>query len=78
MKNENIIDFYTDFIYNLNALSDYDRQVYRLGIKVYLSFDGDQELMNHMGQWEKGILPRHLQILRRHLKDSANETAIPV
>ncbi|MGI5971096.1 MAG: TetR/AcrR family transcriptional regulator [Oscillospiraceae bacterium] len=76
LKNENIIDFYTSFIYNLNELSSYDRQVYRLGIKVYLSFDGDQELMSHMDQWEKGIFPRHLQILRRHIKDSGNETAI--
>jgi len=76
LKNENIIDFYTSFIYSLNALSNYDRQVYRLGIKVYLSFDGDQELISHMDQWEKGIFPRHLQILKRHIKDSDNETAI--
>jgi AcrR family transcriptional regulator len=36
----NIVDLYTQFIYGLNDLSDYDKQVYRLGIKVYLSFDG--------------------------------------
>jgi len=76
LKNDNIIDFYTSFIYNLNALNNYDRQVYRLGIKVYLSFDGDQELISHMDQWEKGIFPRHLKILKRHIENSGNETAI--
>ena len=55
MKIDNIIDFYTKYIYNLNALGNYDKQVYRLGIKVYLSFDGDEELMNLMDEWKKHI-----------------------
>jgi AcrR family transcriptional regulator len=76
LKDENIIDFYTQFIYSLNALNDYDKLVYRLGIKVYLSFDGDEELMNLMDEWEKGILPRHLEILKPYTKNMNNEKAI--
>lgn len=76
LKNDNIIDFYTHFIYNLNSLSDYDKLVYRLGIKVYQSFDGDEELMNLMDEWEKGILPRHREILKPCTKNMDNEKAI--
>ncbi|MGI6717090.1 MAG: TetR/AcrR family transcriptional regulator [Eubacteriales bacterium] len=76
LKDENIIDFYTQFIYSLNALNDYDKLVYRLGIKVYLSFDGDEELMNLMDEWEKGILPRHREILKPYTKNINNEKAI--
>ncbi|NLM38268.1 MAG: hypothetical protein GX202_09125 [Firmicutes bacterium] len=67
LKMDNVIDFYTKFIYGLNSLSKYDKQVYRLGIKVYLSFDGDEELMNLMDEWEKSILPRHCEILDPYL-----------
>jgi len=76
LKMDNVIDFYTKFIYDLNALSDYDKKVYRLGIKVYLSFDGDEELKNLMDEWEKTILPRHYKILQPYLKNVDNETAI--
>lgn len=76
LKDENIIDFYTHFIYSLNTLNDYDKLVYRLGIKVYLSFDGDEELMNLMDEWEKGILPRHREILKPYTKNMNNEKAI--
>jgi AcrR family transcriptional regulator len=76
LKTSNIIDFYTQFIYNLNALTDYDRRVYRLGIKVYLSFDGDDELMDLMDDWEKTILPRHYQILQPYLKNTDNDIAV--
>jgi AcrR family transcriptional regulator len=76
LKNDNIIDFYTKFIYNLNTLSNYDKQVYRLGIKVYLSFDGDEELMNLMDEWEKSILPRHREIVKSYTKNMNNEKAI--
>jgi AcrR family transcriptional regulator len=76
LKDENIIDFYTHFIYSLNTLNDYDKLVYRLGIKIYLSFDGDEELMNLMDEWEKGILPRHLEILKPYTKNMNNEKAI--
>jgi len=76
LKINNIIDFYTNFVYDLNALSSYDKQVYRLGIKVYLSFDGDEELMRLMDEWEKTILPRHYQILRPYLKSTNNDIAV--
>ena len=76
LKINNIIDFYTNFVYDLNALSSYDKQVYRLGVKVYLSFDGDEELMRLMDEWEKTILPRHCQILRPYLKNTNNDIAV--
>ena len=76
LKTSSIIDFYTRFIHDLNALNGYDKQVYRLGIKVYLSFDGDDELMNLMDEWEKTILPRHYKILQPHLKNTDNDTAV--
>ena len=75
LKSDDIIDFYTEFIYHLNHLSNYDKQVYRLGIKVYLSFDGDEELMNLMDEWEKSILPRHREILKPYTKNMINEKA---
>lgn len=65
----NILDFYTEFVYELNHLTDYEKAVYRLGVKVYLGFDGDDELMEMMDQWEKRIAARHLQIVLPHLKD---------
>jgi len=76
LKIENVVDFYTEFIFGLNSLSQYDKQIYRLGIKVYLSFDGDDELMGLMDEWEKTILPRHSQLLQPYLKSTDNSTAV--
>ncbi len=75
-RTSNVIDFYTKFVYDLNFLSSYDKKVYRLGIKVYLSFDGDKELMEIMDAWEKTILPRHYQILKPYLENADNDVAI--
>lgn len=76
IKAKNILDFYTQFIYQINHLSDYDKKVYRLGIKVNLSFDGDEELMELMDKWEKTILPRHYNLVTPHLKAEQNGTVI--
>ena len=76
LNTNHIVEFYTKFVYDLNSLTDYEKQVYRLGIKVYLSFDGDQELMELMDEWEKTILPRHHQILKPHLKNAEDDIAI--
>lgn len=76
LKINDVVDFYTKFVYNLNALSSYDKQVYRLGVKVYLSFDGDEELMRLMDEWETNILPRHYQILKPYLKNTDNDVAV--
>lgn len=73
---ENVLNYYTQFVYNLNHLSDYDRKVYRLGIKVYLSFDGDEALMTIMEKWEQSILPRHYEILMPHLKERNDAIAV--
>ena len=40
-KNDDVIDLYEVHLW-LNHLSDYHRKVYRLGIRVYLTFDGDE------------------------------------
>ncbi|MEA4898202.1 TetR/AcrR family transcriptional regulator [Bacillota bacterium Meth-B3] len=76
LKAGDIIEFYTKFVYGLNALSDYDKRVYRLGIKVYLCFDGDEELREVMDQWERTILPRHHEILKPHLMDADDGIAL--
>lgn len=75
-RTDDIIEFYTKFVYDLNSLSNYDKKVYRLGIKVYLCFDGDDELMEIMDKWEKTILPRHRLIVEPYLRKNGNETAI--
>lgn len=76
IKSGDIIDFYTEFVYGINHLSDYDKKVYRLGIKVYLSFDGDDELLEIMDKWENSILPRHYQLIMPHLKEAEDGVAI--
>lgn len=76
LKMNGIVEFYTKFVFDLNALGAYDKQVYRLGIKVYLSFDGDEELMELMDAWKKNILPRHHEILKPYLKNVPNEKAV--
>jgi len=58
-----VTEFYTQFVYKLQMLSEYEKKVYRLGIKVYLGFDGDEELQRLMNEWEKTILARHTQIV---------------
>jgi AcrR family transcriptional regulator len=63
----NVLDFYTRLIYQLNYLSDYDKKVYRLGIKVYLTYEGDRELIEIMNRWEKTIQPTHYKLLSSHL-----------
>lgn len=73
INEKNILDFYTEFVFKMNFLSDYEKKVYRLGIKVYLSFDGDEELMEMMDKWEESIIPRHYQIMSSYLKDFQEE-----
>lgn len=71
-KADDLLDFYTEYVYGLRDLSSYDRKVYRLGVKVYLAFDGDEELMQVMDEWEKSILSRHCQLILPRLKDAEN------
>ena len=76
LQTEDIVDFYTQYVHGMNQLSDYDKKVYRLGVKVYLSFDGDDELMKIMDEWEQSILPRHYQLVMPHLKGVQDGTVI--
>lgn len=76
LNTTDIIEYYTEFVFNLNELSEYERKVYRLGVKVYLHFDGDAELMEMMDKWEQSILPRHYEILKPYLKNTPDDIAI--
>ncbi len=72
LDSSSMVDFYTNFILNVMHLNSYEKKIYRLGIKVYLSFDGDEELLSLMEAWEASILPRHSAILLPHLKGRAD------
>jgi AcrR family transcriptional regulator len=66
------VDFYTEFVYSLNSLSRHDRHIYRLGIKVYLSFDGDEDHIQAMENYEESVFIRHAEILKPYLLSPAN------
>jgi AcrR family transcriptional regulator len=73
LKPHDIIDFYVTFIRYIMDLSAHEKKIYRLGIKVYLGFDGDEELHSLMDAWEASIVPRHFELILPHLdeKDDA-------
>src|SRR5690606_28832580 len=54
-------------------LRDFEKKVYRLGVKVYLSFDGDEEMMEMMDKWAESLIPRHYQIVSPYLEDIQEE-----
>ena len=72
INRNDIIEYYTQYVYTYNSMSDYDKKVCRLGIKVSLSFDGDEELAEVMDEWEKSLLPWHFQLIMPHLNDVDN------
>ena len=72
IKTADIVEFYTQYVYSLNSLSSYDKTVYRLGVKVSLSFDGDEELAEVMDEWEKSQIPWHFQRIMPHLNNVEN------
>jgi AcrR family transcriptional regulator len=72
IRQNDIVEFYTQYIYTLNQLDSYDKKVYRLGVKVALSFDGDDELAEIMDEWEKSQIPWHFQRIMPHLSDVGN------
>lgn len=72
LDSSSMLDFYTNFILNVMHLNSYEKKIYRLGIKVYLSFDGDDELLSLMEAWEASIIPRHSAILLPHFKGRAD------
>jgi len=71
-----LLESYTQFAFRLNHLSAHEKKVYRLGVKVYLGFDGDSELMDLMDQWEKSILPRHSKLVLPHIKEAKDGAVI--
>lgn len=72
IRSTDVVEFYTQYVFKLNKLSDYDKKVFRLGIKVNLSFDGDDELREIMDEWEKSLIPWHFQRIMPHLNDVEN------
>ncbi len=72
LKIGNAVDYYTELVHNLNSLSRHDRHLYRLGIKVYLSFDGDEEHIQAMENYEESVFTRHAEILKPYLSSPAN------
>ena len=72
IKTNDIIEFYTQYVFALNNLNTYEKKVYRLGVKVALSFDGDEELAEVMDEWEKNQIPWHFQRIMPHLNNVDN------
>jgi AcrR family transcriptional regulator len=72
IKENDIVEYYTKYVYTLNNLSSIDKKVFRLGVKVNLSFDGDEELAEVMDEWEKTLIPWHFQLVMPHLNDVGN------
>ena len=72
IKVNDIIEFYTNYVFALNQLPSYEKKVYRLGIKVALSFDGDEELGEVLDEWEKSQIPWHFQRIMPHLNNIEN------
>ncbi len=72
INNSDVIEFYTQYVFRLNKLSDFDKKVFRLGHKVNLSFDGDDELREVMDEWEKTLIPWHFQRIMPYLGDVGN------
>jgi AcrR family transcriptional regulator len=71
-----VLEYYTQFVFQINDISEYERKIYRLGIKVYLGFDGDEELTAVMDKWEQSILPRHYELLMPSLSGRENPVAV--
>ncbi|NLV58396.1 MAG: TetR/AcrR family transcriptional regulator [Clostridiales bacterium] len=77
LEAKDAIEYYTQWVYNLNNLSNYDRHIYRLGIKVYLSFDGDRDHIEAMEAYEESVYIRHREILKPFLS-SPNPSSLVV
>lgn len=72
VRKSDAIGYYTQFVNNLNKLSDSDRHLYRLGIKVYMAFDGDEEHIQAMERYEESVYTRHAEILMPYLLNPAD------
>ena len=53
-------------------LSDYDKAVYKLSLKVLLGFDGDSKVRRDLIEWESGRIERTKQILMTYLPKDDN------
>lgn len=76
IRTKDALEYYTQLVSHINDISEYERKIYRLGIKVYLGFDGDDELTAVMDKWEQSILPRHYELLMPGLSGRQNPVAI--
>ena len=55
------LEYYTGYISALESLSEEEKRVFRLGLKVGLRFDGDEELYEAVDAWEKRQIAWHFQ-----------------
>jgi len=76
LEMDSVLEFYTKLISNMNSLSSIDRHLYRLGIKVYMSFDGDEEHIKAMEEYENSVYTRHAELLKPHLRETSNIEAV--
>lgn len=76
INEQDIIEYYTQYVYTLNHLKTYDKKVFRLGLKVSLYLDGDDELAKVMDEYEKTLIPWHFQRIMPHLGDVGNWVVI--
>lgn len=72
LESGDVIEGYTRLIHSLNSLSSYDKHLYRLGVKVYLSFDGDEEHIQDMDTYEEAVYVSHAARIKPHLVESAD------
>ena len=72
LESGDVIEGYTRLIHSLNSLSSYDKHLYRLGVKVYLSFDGDEEHIQDMDTYEEAVYVSHAACIKPHLVESAD------
>ena len=72
VESGDVIGGYTRLIHSLNSLSSHDRHLYRLGIKVYLSLEGEEEHVRDMEAYEEALSVHHAAFIRPYLEESAD------
>jgi len=61
IQSGDVIEYYTQYVYSLGQLTEEEKKIYRLGLKVSLRFNGDEELYDAVDAWEKKQIAWHFQ-----------------
>ena len=72
LKIADVTELYTKLVFSLNSLSSFEKHLYRLGVKVYMSFDGDEEHIQDMDAYEESVYIHHAELIKPFLVESAN------